>query len=86
MTTLKSSIFVMTITSSQAFLYPGLYVCFVKQIEEDAYQEDLGFTTGQLGKGGVAGPVRGPAVDKKTQVSISKRLQVKHTESCLFLV
>jgi hypothetical protein len=37
----------------------------------------LGFTTGQLGKGGVAGPVRGPTVDKKTQVSISKRLQVK---------
>ena len=47
------------------------------QIEDDAYQEDLGFTTGQLGRGGVAGPVRGPAVDKKTQVSISKRLQVK---------
>lgn len=51
--------------------------CYPIQIEEDAYQEDLGFTTGQLGKGGVAGPVRGPAVDKKTQVSISKRLQVK---------
>lgn len=46
------------------------------QIEADAYQEDLGFSTGQLGKGGVAGPVRGPTVDKKTQVSISKRLQV----------
>lgn len=45
------------------------------EIEEDAYQDDLGFTAGQLGKGGVAGPIRGPAVDKKTQVSISKRLQ-----------
>ncbi|XP_064405916.1 U4/U6 small nuclear ribonucleoprotein Prp31-like isoform X2 [Halichondria panicea] len=45
------------------------------EIQEDAYQEDLGFTTGQLGKGGGTGPVRGPTVDKKTQVSISKRLQ-----------
>ena len=48
----------------------------ITQIEEDAYQDDLGFSTGQLGKGGVSGPVRGPTVDKKTQVSISKRLQV----------
>ncbi len=46
------------------------------QIQEDAYQDDLGFSTGQLGKGGASGPVRGPTVDKKTQVSISKRLQV----------
>ena len=46
------------------------------QIQEDAYQDDLGFATGQLGKGGGTGPVRGPTVDKKTQVSISKRLQV----------
>ena len=48
----------------------------ITQIEEDAYQDDLGFSTGQLGKGGVSGAVRGPTVDKKTQVSISKRLQV----------
>ena len=47
------------------------------QIREDAYQEDLGFSVGNLGKGGIGGPVRGPAaVDKKTQISISKRLQV----------
>jgi U4/U6 small nuclear ribonucleoprotein PRP31 len=45
-------------------------------IEDDAYQDDLGFSLGQLGKGGVAGPIRGPAAaDKKTQISISKRLQ-----------
>lgn len=46
------------------------------QIEDDAYQDDLGFSSGQLGKGGPTGPVRGPMVDKKTHVSISKRLQV----------
>lgn len=46
------------------------------QIEQDAYQDDLGFSLGSLGKGGVSGPVRGPvAADKKTQISISKRLQ-----------
>ena len=50
---------------------------FLPQIEQDAYQDDLGFSLGQLGKGGVGGPIRGPAaVDKKTQISISKRLQV----------
>lgn len=48
------------------------------QIHDDAYQDDLGFSTGNLGKGGVGGPVRGlAAVDKKTQISISKRLQVR---------
>lgn len=47
------------------------------QIEDDAYQDDLGYSKGVLGKGGVAGPIRGPVVDKKTQVSISKRLQVR---------
>jgi U4/U6 small nuclear ribonucleoprotein PRP31 len=44
-------------------------------IQEDAYQDDLGFSTGQLGKGGASGSVRAPTADKKTQVSISKRLQ-----------
>jgi U4/U6 small nuclear ribonucleoprotein PRP31 len=44
-------------------------------IQEDAYQDDLGFNTGQLGKSGASGSVRAPTADKKTQVSISKRLQ-----------
>ena len=58
-------------------LYYVLWWMFGMQIEEDAYQDDLGFSTGQLGKGGIGGPIRGPTVDKKTQVSISKRLQVR---------
>ena len=62
-------------------LYAFTCFCHIIQIQEDAYQEDLGFSSGQLGKGGVSGPVRGPTVDKKTQVSISKRLQV-----CLFVL
>ena len=54
------------------------HLCILSQIHNDAYQDDLGFSTGNLGKGGVGGPVRGPAaVDKKTQISISKRLQVR---------
>ena len=36
-----------------------LYI--LSQIHDDAYQDDLGFSTGNLGKGGVGGPVRGPA-------------------------
>ena len=45
------------------------------EIEDDAYQEDLGFSLGQVGKGG-SGRIRGPQVDNKTQVKISKSLQV----------
>nr|CAG4643962.1 EOG090X06EY [Lepidurus arcticus] len=44
------------------------------QIEEDAYQEDLGYSRGVLGKTG-SGKVRGPTVDEKTKVRISKALQ-----------
>lgn len=42
-------------------------------IEDDAYQNDLGFTTGQMGKSGT-GRIRGPTVDEKTKVRISKTL------------
>lgn len=45
------------------------------QIGEDVYQTDLGFSVGTMGRKENTGRVRTPAVDKKTQVSISKRLQ-----------
>ena len=52
------------------------HVClFALQIEEDAYQEDLGFSLGTMGKG-KSGKVRGPPVDSKTKARISKTLQV----------
>ncbi|XP_047500301.1 U4/U6 small nuclear ribonucleoprotein Prp31-like [Penaeus chinensis] len=44
------------------------------EIEEDAYQDDLGYTRGQLGKGG-AGRIRKVTVDEKTRVRLSKTLQ-----------
>ncbi|XP_065181111.1 U4/U6 small nuclear ribonucleoprotein Prp31-like [Sycon ciliatum] len=44
------------------------------EINEDAYQEDLGVHTGNLGKGGT-GKLRAPVNDKKTKVTMSKRLQ-----------
>ncbi|XP_037286739.1 pre-mRNA processing factor 31 [Rhipicephalus microplus] len=44
------------------------------EIEEDAYQEDLGFSSGQIGKAG-AGRIRSAQVDEKTKVRISKTLQ-----------
>ncbi|KAL8587798.1 U4/U6 small nuclear ribonucleoprotein Prp31 [Nucella lapillus] len=46
------------------------------EIEEDAYQEDLGFSLGHMGKG-KSGKVRGPPVDSKTKARISKTLQQK---------
>lgn len=46
------------------------------EIEEDAYQEDLGFSLGTMGKG-KSGKVRGPPVDSKTKARISKTLQQK---------
>ena len=44
-------------------------------IEDDAYQEDLGLSLGTLGKAS-SGKVRGPVVDSKTKARISKTLQV----------
>lgn len=46
------------------------------EIEDDAYQDDLGFSLGTLGKG-KSGRVRGPPVDSKTKAKISKTLQQK---------
>ncbi|XP_063620104.1 U4/U6 small nuclear ribonucleoprotein Prp31 [Cydia splendana] len=43
-------------------------------IEDDAYQEDLGYTRGTIGKSST-GRVRLPQVDEKTKVRISKTLQ-----------
>ena len=48
-------------------------VCF--QIEEDAYQDDLGFSLGTLGKSKTSG-IRGPQIDSKTKARISKTLHV----------
>lgn len=43
-------------------------------IEEDAYQDDLGYSRGTIGKTGT-GRIRLPQVDEKTKVRISKTLQ-----------
>jgi len=45
------------------------------EIAEDVFQEHVGFGLGGLAKDTKSGKVRNAAVDKKTQVSISKRLQ-----------
>lgn len=52
---------------------PSLGVLF--QIEDDAYQEDLGFSLGQLGKSG-SGRIRQAQVNEATKARISKSLQV----------
>ena len=44
------------------------------EIEEDAYQDDLSFSLGQIGKSG-AGRVRAAQVDSKTKARISQKLQ-----------
>jgi U4/U6 small nuclear ribonucleoprotein PRP31 len=44
------------------------------EIEEDAYQDDLSFSTGQIGKSGT-GRVRAAQVDSKTKARISQKLQ-----------
>lgn len=47
---------------------------FLPQIEDDAYQEDLGYSRGTIGKSST-GRVRLPQIDEKTKVRISKTLQ-----------
>ena len=44
------------------------------EIEEDAYQDDLSFSTGQIGKSGT-GRIRSAQVDSKTKARISQKLQ-----------
>merc|ERR1712127_759002 len=44
------------------------------EIEEDAYQDDLSFSAGQIGKSG-SGRVRAAQVDSKTKARISQKLQ-----------
>lgn len=44
------------------------------EIEEDAYQDDLSFSTGQIGKAGT-GRIRAAQVDSKTKARISQKLQ-----------
>lgn len=44
------------------------------KIDEDAYQDDLGYSRGTIGKAGT-GRIRLPQVDEKTKVRISKTLQ-----------
>jgi U4/U6 small nuclear ribonucleoprotein PRP31 len=44
------------------------------EIEDDAYQDDLGYTRGTIGKKNTGG-IRMPTIDEKTKVRISKTLQ-----------
>ncbi|CAF3593161.1 unnamed protein product [Rotaria sp. Silwood1] len=44
------------------------------EIEEDAYQDAIGFSTGMIGKSG-SGKVRAAQVDSKTKARISQKLQ-----------
>lgn len=48
------------------------------EIEEDAYQEDLGVSYGNIGKSG-SGRIRTAQVDSKTQVRITQKIQ-KHLQ------
>ena len=46
------------------------------QLEEDVYQDEMGFSLGRAGKGAVAGHIR--AVEPKSKGGhISKKLQVR---------
>ncbi|CAF4343925.1 unnamed protein product, partial [Adineta steineri] len=55
-------------------VYILIYFYFFK-IEEDAYQDAVGFSTGMLGKSG-SGKVRAAQFDPKTKAKISQKLQV----------
>ncbi len=63
------------------FNYIGFYfILFYFKIEEDAYQDAIGFSTGLIGKSG-SGKIRAAQVDSKTKAKISQKLQV-----CFFLL
>lgn len=56
------------------FAITGAHYYLFSQIDEDAYQEDLGYSRGTIGRTGT-GRIRLPQVDEKTKVRISKTLQ-----------
>jgi len=45
------------------------------ELEEDLYQNDLSYTRGNIGKGGIGGGIRGAQVDERTKVRISQTLK-----------
>ena len=49
------------------------------QIEEDAYQDAVGFSYGAIGKSG-SGRIRAAQVDSKTKARISQKLQVREEQ------
>ena len=55
------------------------------EMEEDSYQDDLGYTRGQIGKGG-AGRIRKVTVDEKTRVRLSKSLQKEVARQSMYAV
>ena len=45
------------------------------EIEEDEYQNDLGYTRGNIGKGGIGGGIRMAQIDERTKVRVSQTLK-----------
>ena len=45
------------------------------KLEEDQYQNDLSYSRGNIGKGGIGGGIRGATVDERTKVRISQTLK-----------
>jgi U4/U6 small nuclear ribonucleoprotein PRP31 len=45
------------------------------ELEEDVYQNDLGYTRGNIGKSSIGGGIRMAAVDERTKVRISQTLK-----------
>ena len=45
------------------------------EIEEDVYQNDLGYNRGNIGKGGAGGGIRMAQIDERTKVRASQTLK-----------
>lgn len=45
------------------------------ELEEDVYQNDLGYTRGNIGKGGIGGGIRAAQIDERTKVRVSQTLK-----------
>ena len=45
------------------------------EIEEDVYQNDLGYSRGNIGKGGIGSGIRAAQIDERTKVRVSQTLK-----------
>ena len=60
---------------NQKIILPFSYRMNFGELEEDIYQNDLGYTRGNIGKGGIGAGIRMAQIDERTRIRASQTLK-----------